>query len=81
MAQCRSCGQKIDWIKTTKGKNMPVDEDYYDYDECENGMILVTDGGMVVTVNEHQNMPSVRGRISHFASCPQANNWRKKDER
>ena len=77
MSVCRSCGQQIEWIKTTKGKNMPVDSEYVDYEEADNGTILVTDGGNVITVNEHQNMPNVKGRISHFATCPQANEWRK----
>jgi hypothetical protein len=25
MATCRSCGQSIVWMKTTRGKSMPVD--------------------------------------------------------
>lgn len=43
VAKCRSCGASIQWIKTTKGKNMPVNAD----------------------------------GTSHFATCPQAGNWRR----
>lgn len=27
MSECRSCGARILWMKTAKGKNMPVDFD------------------------------------------------------
>lgn len=40
--------------------------------------ILVTDGGIVYKVEEGKNYSSVRGAVSHFATCPQAGSWRKK---
>lgn len=30
MALCRSCGAEIAWVKTEKGKSMPVDIDSWD---------------------------------------------------
>jgi hypothetical protein len=44
VAACKSCGAGIHWIKTAKGKNMPVDPD----------------------------------GTSHFATCPNADQHRKK---
>lgn len=78
MSQCRSCGTKIDWIKTITGKNMPLDPDYIQYSEAKQGDVLVTDGGVVYKVDHSKDLPSVKGRVSHFATCPDANNWRKK---
>jgi len=42
--KCRSCRALVTWVKTEKGKWMPVDPD----------------------------------GTSHFATCPNANDWRKK---
>lgn len=77
MSTCRSCGQVIDWIKTDKGKNMPLDPEYVCWDEADDGTVIVDDSGHVLTVNSLQRCPNVRGRISHFATCPQAGEWRK----
>lgn len=77
MSTCRGCGQQIDWIKTDKGKNMPLDPEYINYDEAEPYTVLVTDSGHVVTVTPHQRQPNVKGRISHFATCPKGSEFRK----
>ena len=57
---------------------MPVDPDYVDYVDAESGMVLISDGGNVYKVDHNKNYQSVRGRISHFATCPQSDTWRKK---
>lgn len=77
MPQCRSCGAQIDWVVTKAGKNMPVDPEYVDWNDAEDRMVLVTDQGNVYTVDHNKNYSSVRGRISHFASCPNADKHRK----
>lgn len=77
MSQCRSCGQKIGWVKSIRGKNIPVESEYYDYDECEPGTVLVTDGGNVITVKDGEGRPSIKGRLCHFATCPNAEQHRK----
>lgn len=76
MSVCRSCGQEIDWVLTSKGKKMPVDPEYIWYDEADSGTVIVTDGGVVYVVSSSRSFPSVKGRISHFATCPNANDWR-----
>jgi succinylglutamate desuccinylase len=77
MTLCKSCNAKIDFIKTTAGKWMPVDPDYVDYEDAENGDVLITDGGVVYTVDHQKNYTSVSGRVSHFATCPNADKHRK----
>lgn len=59
-SECRSCGNQIVWLKTAKGKNMPVDAD-------------------TVEVGDQQFDHS--RHISHFSSCPNAEQHRKQQGR
>lgn len=77
MSTCRSCGAQIDWVKLTSGKNHPVEGEYIKHDEAENGDRLVTDGGNVYAVDRSKSFPNVKGRISHFSVCPDADKWRR----
>lgn len=77
MSQCRSCGAAIDWVKTPQGKNMPVEGDYIKYEDLQPGEVIISDGGIVYKKVAGHNLPSVKGRISHFAVCPQAGEWRR----
>lgn len=79
MSLCKSCGAQIDWVKVKNtGRMMPVDLDTVNYEDAENGDLLITDNGEIVRVNELQEMPNTYGRVSHFSTCPQADVWRKK---
>jgi len=78
MSRCRSCDQPIDWVKTAAGKNMPVEGMHIKYDDLSPGEVIITDGGNVYKKIKDDNLPNVKGRISHFAVCPQADQWRKK---
>lgn len=77
MANCKSCGRFIKWVKTVKGKSMPVDPDRIKYSEAEIGDILIDDSGNTIKKTAFPQ-PSVRGYISHFSTCPQADEWRKR---
>lgn len=77
MSVCRSCGQPIRWIRTTTGKNMPVDPEELNADDLTSGTILVTLSGQVHRVGGERNQPNVKGFISHFSTCPDAKEWRK----
>lgn len=65
--RCRSCGAPITWAEQVNGKRHPFD-------------------GELVAVQTHGSM--LTGRVtedidtsintSHFASCPDAKDWRKK---
>lgn len=75
---CRTCGEPVKWVMTTTGNRMPLnpmpDPDGNCYvDRWDQGMPVV-----VVAVNS-----AIPGAIpirytSHFATCPQADKWRKK---
>ena len=58
---CKSCGAKISWAKTEKGKNIPLDFP-------GEMRLVVTRGNTAVTQMTY---------ISHFATCPNAAEHRK----
>ena len=68
MSKCRGCGAEITWAFTTNGKRIPLNE------PSEPRFILrfAPDG-----------QPQAIGMatfISHFATCPKADEFRHKDE-
>ena len=48
MSVCRGCGAPIDWIKTTEGRNMPIDPEPVFIIEGGGTERFVTDEGAVV---------------------------------
>lgn len=77
MSTCRSCGKSIEWGVTEKGKKMPLDPEVIPHDEASEGDYLLTEGGKLYRVTKARSLPNVKGRVSHFATCPQAGEWRK----
>ena len=69
--QCRSCGRNIYWLKTSKGKLMPVDTQ-----PSKDGNIVIEEG--IATVVSQGSLFGEPLYTSHFATCPQAPSWRKK---
>jgi len=69
--QCRSCGATIIFVKTAKGKSMPLD-----VQPADDGNIIVVDGVAVYLKGEAP--PNKLRWKSHFATCPQAAQHRKK---
>lgn len=63
MKRCASCNAPIVWASTTLGKRIPVDRDSCSSAEQEARSVLFEPG-------RHQ---------SHFAACPQAGTWRRRD--
>ena len=61
--RCRSCGAPIIWMVTEQGKKIPVDPD--DVDEID---LEYEEGTPIFDPSTH---------ISHFATCPDANKWRR----
>jgi len=78
MAQCKGCGANINFVTMKSGKKMPVNTEYFNYDDIETGTILITDGGNLYTKQDGQSYPNVKGRESHFATCSKANTFRRK---
>lgn len=83
--QCRSCGAEIGFIKTTAGKTMPVDAKsvYFMPDPLATEVFVLPDGtverGRHLTEDTAPlNGEPVIGYVSHFATCPEADKFRKK---
>lgn len=79
MSICKSCGAEIKWIRTFSGKAMPVDANPIYFSEGGNG-IFVTDNGAVIHGTEcpKGQMNARVGYISHFVTCPNAGQHRRK---
>lgn len=79
---CRACGARIMFLKTAAGKTMPVDEEGTFFLEVKDGpeLFVLGDG---TTARGQRVSPAQRedadrfGYISHFATCPKADQFRK----
>ena len=76
---CSSCGAAVIWTTTHNGKRMPVDAE-----PVEDGNVrLRQEGDRVVAEYPGKEHPGLfddvdRARyVSHFATCPQAQSWRR----
>jgi len=92
MPKCKTCASPVVWIRTTAGRAMPCDPKRVEAwkpptpaegitSQAER-VTLITDQGDVLTafMQGGPGWTSVVGRISHFATCPDADKHRK-DER
>lgn len=77
---CKGCGRLIRWIRTPAGKAMPCDpEPVLYWRAVDGGHKIVTPGGEVVTASLEGPLDRATGRgyISHFATCAQAETFRR----
>lgn len=72
---CRSCDAPVIWATTTKGKAMLVDAEPSDDGNVE---LALRDGRAVATVLTGPSLLEGPLRTSHFATCPQADQWRQR---
>lgn len=78
MSKCKTCGKDIIWIKLKSGKWNPVDTGRVPFVPDEGGKLtLVTLDGEVVR-GKLDIMSDQYGYTSHFATCPQANDHRRR---
>jgi hypothetical protein len=80
MSECRSCRAPIIWAATEKGGRMPLDAGPYDGDDPRGLFVFRHDGlgrvfAMAVPPDAFPGEPVYR---SHFATCPHANQHRRK---
>lgn len=78
---CAGCGRQIMWLKTRAGKNMPVNPQMHYYRaDPSGGEKIVTQYGDVVTgfTGVEPSQADGVGYISHFATCPNAGNFRRR---
>lgn len=75
MSKCNSCGQEMVWIKSSSGKSIPCDpEKYHIQDDLVSpDLMVVSDTGQVGKLSKVES-----GRVSHFATCPDAKKFRRK---
>ena len=81
VSTCRSCGAEIVWMRTENGKAMPLDPGEIALVESPHGSVLaVAANGKVIrgdVVGDSYEYGYILARISHFATCPQANQHRR----
>ena len=82
LAKCRGCGKEIAFIKTEKGKTMPVDPEPVWVKQSAGGRPFIRkDGGYVYgyIAGDAEDDPDsnlIQAHVSHFATCEQADNFR-----
>lgn len=92
-SRCRSCGADIDWVRTRSGKAMPCDPTPIAIIPVSPGLKLrahtviagIDDAGnMVRGIEASEGTPPtviVHVRVSHFSSCPEAEQHRRERSR
>ena len=73
---CRACGQRMLWIITARNKKMPCAPAPVRFDPAGGPETFVTPDGQVVRGRRKAHGDRF-GYISHFATCPQADQFRK----
>ena len=63
MANCRKCGKEIRFIKTLRGRWMPIDADPTDEQKRKTTSIVIEGGNIIEAV-------------PHWATCPDADSFR-----
>lgn len=82
--KCRACGATIMFLKTAKGKTMPVDEGAVFFKAHPDGkeLFILGDGS---TMRGNQVSDRAEGDqfgyISHFATCPAAGMFRERGKK
>ena len=78
---CRGCGKPIAFIKTINGKSIPVDpEPIIFIPELDYDKFVLPDGTVQrgQAAEETLNTETQIGYRSHFATCPAADDFRRK---
>ena len=77
MSECRTCGARIIWAVTTKGKRMPLDYDPKTWEEGDTLFRLGTELGGNPTAEYVPGYDGLEAYVSHFATCPDAQKHRR----
>lgn len=78
MAKCKTCDAEIEWVITTTGSSMPVDAD-----PVPDGNITLADPpplGRSRTATVYKQTPMLEPGpyyVSHFVTCPDADQHRR----
>jgi hypothetical protein len=82
-AACRSCGAAVIWTETERGKRMPVDaEPVHDDGIAGTTFVLRAEHEPPLAVAAWPAaFPDEPHYVSHFATCPDADDWRRRASR
>lgn len=75
MSRCRSCDAPVLWARTVTGKLIPLDTE-----PSDGGNLVLDDGRALIydhTTSNEMFAPPLY--VSHFATCPQADRWRRRE--
>lgn len=77
---CKGCGAPIVFVRSAKGKYIPCDAQLVRYRANPDGkdMVVVDGEGVVRCDLDFDGYATGMARISHFATCPQARQFRKR---
>lgn len=81
MAKCKKCGAPMVWVTMPKsGKWFPCDEGLVEYKADPDGedLIVTQNGELISCTFDFQCKPDGLGRIPHWATCPYADDFRKR---
>ena len=81
MATCKKCGASIIWLKPPGGKWMPADEGLVPYRQNPAGKdLLLNDFGETIRCDilKDGSIPTGMARLPHWATCPYADEFRKR---
>lgn len=80
ITRCSACGAPIIWLRTPKKKWMPADEGLVRYKANPEGKkYVVNDRGELIRCDlEFDGLPTGMARIPHWATCPNAKQFKKK---
>lgn len=78
VTSCNSCGARIIWARTSTGRSMPVDAEPTDDGNVELLPLVHSQRSPEAIVHPQPPMGAGPLRLSHFASCPHADQWRKR---
>lgn len=71
MAACKSCNADVVWVETSTGKKMPMDAK----PDPKGTFVIINGKARKVTVDDRRLFRETY--TSHFATCAQADDWRK----
>ncbi len=80
-ARCRSCAATIRYVKTPAGRTMPLDVEPAPDGNVRVAFVGGLEVGLVLADPAELAAARIDGPLylSHFATCPDAGRWRRKD--
>ena len=77
MASCRSCGAELVWAVTANGKRIPLDTKPVEHPKS--GLFRLVSAGIDPRIRPPLAASADADDlyVSHFATCPNAEEWRK----